>query len=434
MASTTPDPLPSARPPDEPRSGTVSPFFDPEPPHWAARGLAYLLIGLFAVVLTGATLVRLPEAVSCPFVLLPIHGTDPVRATRSGEVGDVRILQAASVTAGAALFTIRSSDVGGRSAELHTLEAALHGDEQHVDNARREHASQTLADEQEARRLDQRLAYLAGAIERERNQVALTAQVVERYDMAYQKGFTSLVDYLSRRAEANRTAMELAQFITEQNETRTAQEKLRHEASARDAKFAETDRGLAEERERTGIRIAALRQELSHSVSDELTVPAPCAGTVLRLAVKAAGAYVHEGDVLCEIACSGERLQAELTIPESGVGRIKSGQGVKLLYDAFPYQRYGIKYGTVRWVSPSSNAAPEGRGFRTLADIESDSVQVDRQPRPLVAGMGGTARVVVGRRSIISAAFAPLRELQEAFADAADAAPHGNDRQRGHDD
>jgi biotin carboxyl carrier protein len=247
--------------------------------------------------------------------------------------------------------------------------------------------------------------------------------LVSRYETAYQKGFASCLEYVYHRMEANETAGQLAQLVSEEKETRAAREQIRHQTAVRDAKFAELERGLGEAMEKARIRIGALREELTDSVSSALTVTAPCAGTVLTLAVKGVGAYVHDGDVLGELACSGERLEAELLVPESGIGRIKPGQGVKLLYDAFPYERYGVKYGTVRWVSPSSVESAQGRRFRALADIDTESVRVDNQPRRLVAGMGGTARVVVGRRSIISAAFAPLRQLQEAFRDAPAKAP-----------
>jgi multidrug efflux pump subunit AcrA (membrane-fusion protein) len=142
---------------------------------------------------------------------------------------------------------------------------------------------------------------------------------------------------------------------------------------------------------------------------------APCSGTILRLRVKGGGAVVREGDVLCELVCEGEMLQAEILIPESGVGRIREGQGVKLLYDAFPYQRFGVKRGTLRWLSPASLSA----AFRALADVEDESVVVSGQPRRLMPGMGGRAEIVIGKRSIISYVFDPVRQLKESLSDGA---------------
>ena len=142
---------------------------------------------------------------------------------------------------------------------------------------------------------------------------------------------------------------------------------------------------------------------------------APCSGTVMRLRVNSPGVYVPEGDVLCELACGGERLQAELTVPQKGLGRLQPGQAVKLLYDAFPYQRYGVHYGTVRWVSPASLATADA-DFRAFVDLDDDTIRVDGQPRPLKAGMRGTARVVVSRVRLITYAFEPLRQLRENLA------------------
>jgi len=117
------------------------------------------------------------------------------------------------------------------------------------------------------------------------------------------------------------------------------------------------------------------------------------------------------------MACAGEALQAEVNVTPTGTGRIEPGQPVRLLYDAFPYQRFGIKHGTVRWVSPASVTVKDHQVFRVLVDIEERSVQVKGETRPFLAGMGGRADVVVGRRSLISYAFEPVRMLRETLAD-----------------
>jgi multidrug efflux pump subunit AcrA (membrane-fusion protein) len=124
---------------------------------------------------------------------------------------------------------------------------------------------------------------------------------------------------------------------------------------------------------------------------------------------------VREGDLLAEIACQGERLQAELMIPQEGMARVRAGQPVKLLYDAFPYQRYGVRRATVRWVSPAGGGDASG-AFRTLADLSENGVVIEGQRRPFEVGMAGRARVIVGRRTLASYAFEPLRQLKESVA------------------
>jgi multidrug efflux pump subunit AcrA (membrane-fusion protein) len=116
-----------------------------------------------------------------------------------------------------------------------------------------------------------------------------------------------------------------------------------------------------------------------------------------------------------------------MALGQKEVARVRAGQGAKLLYDAFPYQRFGVKYGRVRWVGQATvTTAParaagadgmpretDGVEFRALIDATDSTIVVRGEPRPLLAGMRGRARVVTGRRSLISYAFEPIRQLRE---------------------
>lgn len=140
--------------------------------------------------------------------------------------------------------------------------------------------------------------------------------------------------------------------------------------------------------------------------------------SVVLLLFAVAAVTVREGDTLAELACAGQALQAELILPQDAMALIRTGQPVKLLYDAFPYQRYGVRQATIRWLSPETINDKGGSNFRALADLKDTQVLVHGQPRPVVAGMGGRARVIVGRRSLLSYVFEPLRQLRESLAGA----------------
>jgi membrane fusion protein len=114
-----------------------------------------------------------------------------------------------------------------------------------------------------------------------------------------------------------------------------------------------------------------------------------------------------------------------MAMPDDGLALLKAGQGVKLLYDAFPYQRFGTRRGVVRWVGPSGiKRDSTGLPFRVLIDLDSPTIAVSGEQRELVPGMGGRADIVVGRRALISYLFEPIRQLRENVADAP-AAPAG---------
>jgi multidrug efflux pump subunit AcrA (membrane-fusion protein) len=458
-------------------------FLDPEPPHWAARGLAAVLIALAVAALGASIVIRLPETVSSSFALVPVQGVDPIRAPRGGVVAAVRMREGQAVSRGDLVVTIRSAVAGDRAAELASLEAQLRGVGESQANARQRYESQRRTDEEETERLTRRTAHLVQKLEEQRairtiqeakfrtdleiqrntiditgketefkqTQYALAKELADRFERYYHEGAISWIDFKSRELEMTKLAVEAQQLEralettrlresqiqgeralwerewrnttgeleAEGRDVRTALEKVRQAAASRDAEYRESDRRLREESRKAQIRATALREDLGPSESGEVSVMAHCTGTVIRLAVKGQGAVVQEGELLGELACAGGRLQAEAIVPHSGIGLVRPGQEVKFLYDAFPYQRYGVQYGTVRWVSPASVTVKDQPVFRILMDLREETVTVKGRPQPLLAGMGGTANIVVGKRSLLSYAFEPLRQLKENFAGSA---------------
>ncbi|HUF27441.1 MAG TPA: HlyD family efflux transporter periplasmic adaptor subunit [Gemmatimonadaceae bacterium] len=396
------------------------PFFDAEPPHWAARGLAYALIALFAAAALFSVAVQVPESVSGRFTLVPVSGTDPIRASRRGMLVEVRVPEGETVGEGDTLFVLSSEPFGDRFAELGSLRAQVDGASRGAANLRSQFESQRRADEEEARRLAARADYLARTSDLQRRQLALARELAERHREGVAGGSVSTGEYTARQLDADRLAVELELAESEHAESAAAAEKLRHESAARAAQHREALRRLESGAEEARIRIAALERELATSARGELTVVARCAGTVLRLRVGAAGAVVQEGDVLGELACAGEQLLGELTVAQAGLARLRPGQSVKLLYDAFPYQRYGVRHGTIRWVGPPGMGAAEhgaAPAFRALVDLADSAVRVRGETRVLMPGMSGTGSVIVGRRTLVSYAFEPIRQLRESFAE-----------------
>jgi HlyD family type I secretion membrane fusion protein len=452
-------------------------YLDTAPPSWGARGLAYLLLLLFAAAAVAAVVIELPETVACPFVLVPQGGTDPVRASCDGFVSDLRVHDGQEVKAGDPLFVIRSDVTSDRSGELASLEVQRQGAVESLANARKKYDTQRLADEDEMHKLEARAAALkrkiAGTrqihilekevhetsfaqaqediksrqqeVEFRRKARKVAFQVADVGERLRESRAVSELDQLRVQLEADKVALDLYQaereladgklqlkvlkvqrdrqiaqeqltldgLESEQQDNATALAKLRHQMDAAIRDFAEQERSLQETMRKAEIRTTALRRELERTQGNEVTVTAACAGVVLRLAVKGTGAFVRTGDVLCEVASVKDRLQAELAVPPARIGRIHAEQRVKLLYDAFPYQRYGVKNGSVRWVSPASVGGADGPAFRVLVDADENTVHIDGQDRPFRAGMGGQAQVVVGRRSLLLYAFEPIRQLKE---------------------
>jgi len=400
---------------DVPPVQKLAPYLDADPPPWAARSLATILLLLFVIAGVAVAVVSVPETVSATFVLAPVRGTDPVRTLHDGIVAAVNVEDAQAVEKGAALFLVASEPVGDRAAERTTLGARLSGVDSRLANERHKFDNQRRADEQERHRLEERLIALQKQIELKQQQSALSQDLAARSRRSYDEGVGTLVDATRQKLEADRIAVDIEQLKADLADSRNALGRLTYEMASRQAAYDEVARAIREETSAFRARKGVLDQERVRD-GNSLIVEAPCAGTIVKLHVRSLGAVVHENDTLAEVVCRGERLQAELMLPERGLAQVRPGQSVKLLYDAFPYERYGAQYGTLRWVSPASSGVSGSSTFRALAELDADSVGVQGSRRPVLPGMNGRAVVIVGRRSLASYALEPLRQMRESIA------------------
>lgn len=403
-----------------PTPTTAPPFLDDEPPPWLARALATTALVVAIVGLVAGITIRVPETVSGRFILVPARGADPVRAPQEGVVLLVPAREATPVRRGDTLFVITSEPALDRGADRGALEATV--TEGPV--SRRDLASQyeavRKADDGERARLDQRLGTLERSIAAKREQLRIARDLEDRARRGAASGVTSEVDLANLRLSASRLDDDLAIAEGAIADTRAARTRLDFDAAVRAADYRERIRRLDVEIRQAEARLAALRAT-GAPTSAGLVVPSPCDGTVLRLRVRAAGSFVAQGDLLADLACVSDSLVVEMDVPASGIGRIRAGQDVRLLYDAFPYQRHGVRFAEVTWAGAASgtSAVSDSTAFRARARPDDATVRVGGADLALMPGMGGTARVVVERRRLIMYAFSPLMQLRESMADRA---------------
>jgi membrane fusion protein len=395
-----------------------APYLPTRPAPWAMRSLATTLIALFLVALAGAVIIKVPETVESGFVLVSSEQAAPVRAPHAGSVSLVKARPGDSVAAGAPLLVLRSVALGDRSSERASLITQARAEEQSLINERAQWSSRKSADEEEERRMTDRVEALDRMVALRRESASVYHEVAAKFEDLEKQGLTSRTEVLAHRVAANQATLQVREAESERAQAASALGRLRHERESRRLAHEQTERRLTEALDKAGIRIRSLSTGLGEVTGDALEVRAPCAGIVLRLSAATPGGFVQDGETLGEVSCAGQRLQASLEIPLGEVARIEAGQGVKLLYEAFPYQRYGVRRGTLAWVGTAS-VEEQGRAFfPARADITDDTIAVQGRPRRLLAGMRGRAKIVVGRRRLASYAFEPLRELRESVSEA----------------
>jgi membrane fusion protein len=392
-------------------------FLDPEPPHWAARGLGRLIIALFAIAILAAIVVRVPETVTGRFTLVPLRGTDPVRTQKEGVLSVVAVQEGEAVPAGATLFVVRSAPLSDRTSELRTLQTQLAANGEKLRIAASQYDTRRRQDASEENRLAAKVAFLKQILVSRNQRLALTQLIADSMAVGQKTGAVNRLDVTRLQLELTTIKEEIQTANNDLEDATAAITRLKQDEDARDLEYKAIRQGLEEDMATERIRITSLQHDLANISDSGLVLLSPCAGTVLRLRVNAPGAVVREGDILGELACEGDRMQAELVLPQSGLPQVHAGQDVKLRFDAFPYQRFGVQYGSVKWLGPAGGAGPDQGGFRALVELRRDSIRVKGQWRRLLPGMEGQGDIVVGRRSLVSYAFEPIRALKESFAE-----------------
>lgn len=148
-------------------------------------------------------------------------------------------------------------------------------------------------------------------------------------------------------------------------------------------------------------------------------VKAPTSGVVFDLPVDGAGAVVQPGDRIVEIAAPDSPviliLKAQMKPTESGF--LKVGMPVKVKFDAYPFQDYGVQAGAVTWLSPNSKMTETAEGkqetFELKIKLAKSYLTGGGQKIALTPGQTATAEVVVRQRRLIDLVIDPFKKLQQ---------------------
>jgi membrane fusion protein len=145
-------------------------------------------------------------------------------------------------------------------------------------------------------------------------------------------------------------------------------------------------------------------------------VSSPVSGRIAALPVSVGQAVLLGGTVAVVIP-DGAKLEAELLAPSRAAGFIRPGQEVRLMLQAFPYQRFGAVKGEIKAVSntvlgPTEFAIPgleiKEPVFRIRVTLAREDIQAYGETIPLQPGLVLSADIVFDRRSLIEWLFDPL--------------------------
>lgn len=165
--------------------------------------------------------------------------------------------------------------------------------------------------------------------------------------------------------------------------------------------------------------IAQTRSEIS-SLNIQIkqrTVRSPIDGIVFELPVTKPGEVLQPGQRIARIAPKDSGFILKATMPVKETGFLKTGMPVKVKFDAYPFQEYGILPGKVTWISPDSKVESTTPGTPETYElrIALDKSYIENGDRriPLTAGQTAQAEVIVRQRRLIDFLLDPFKKLQK---------------------
>ncbi|PYK37304.1 MAG: hypothetical protein DME49_12165 [Verrucomicrobia bacterium] len=371
-----------------------------EPPPWIIRSTAWLLMAAFLFALLIAIVMRLPESVRCPFVLVPATGADPIQAPHQAVISHVAVSEGQTVKSGEELFVLRSDEIRGWDTQFRTLTEDLRTKEESLTESDTAYAAQLNIKRAEIEQAKSEVKF-------RENHAKTSRELVTRMEKLAEKGGISEVDLVKLKLD----------LAGSEKDFSVAQRTVQQVNLDRERMETERQRERGEQLadiEKLKMRIGALKADLENTQQNLLTVRSPYDGVIISMDQRTVGSVVQQGQVLCQLAPKDAKPRARMTLNETGLPKLAVSQRVRYFFEAFPYQRYGAVTGKLDWISPSAVTSADGSHFIASASLDRTAIEPrPGQLLPLRVGMKGEAHIIVGGRTLIEYAFEPIRQLRE---------------------
>lgn len=402
-----------------------------------SRGLLYLLVIFVSVALPWVMLAKVDQTGSAKGRLEPKGKTLKLDAPVAGTVSAVKVKEGQTVKAGQVLLEFESNLT---QAELQQVQAKLEGQQNRrvqleliknqLESTVRTQQLQSQAQESEQlAQLDQtrrRLNSSQKVATLEASRLAVAKNDVERHRYLWQEQVISKskLEEIEGISTERQKLLEQAQSEIQQSQTELEKQQKAYQRIINTGRLAvlESQKQLKELQSQvndldsdivqTGKQMQALQFQLKQRI-----LRAPTDGTIFQLAVDHAGTVLQPGQPIAQIALQGVPLVLRAQMPGKESGFLKIGMPVKLKFDAYPFQDYGVVTGRLQWISPDAKVVetPQGKveTYELEIVLEQSTIQVNNKRIPLAPGQPAIAEVIVRQRRISDLLLDPFKKLQK---------------------
>ena len=144
-----------------------------------------------------------------------------------------------------------------------------------------------------------------------------------------------------------------------------------------------------------------------------LLILAPTSGVVTDVTSTQTGDKIQANAPLGGIAPKDARPVLKIEIAERDRAFLHEGMAVKMKFNAFPYQRYGLINGTLAYISPATKPSAQDKQpvYEGRVQLDRNYYQIAENRYPLRYGMTASAEIVVRERRLIDLGLDPFRQL-----------------------
>jgi membrane fusion protein len=357
--------------------------------------LSWSLAGTIVLTLCFLSIAQYARKETVIGFLTPTFGTAKIFVPQQGFIKEIEVKEGQEVAEGDPLLTVVTSQITANGEDVNaTVLAVLAQQRNAVERqiATEEHRTTSEQDRHAStiKGIEGEIAQLEDQRNIQNERLKLTESFVSTGTKLTASGALAPIE-LKRREEA---ALEQKQSLVS----------LDQQITARRTQLADTRHTLEQLPAVVAERIRVLRNDLS-SIEQRVAevtgrqayvIRAPTSGRVSTLQA-AVGQVADPRHMQLEIIPLDAHLEAELFFPARAFGFVRPGQQVRILYDAFPYQKFGTYTGS-ETIGPISLKEP---AYRVTAALERSDVDAYGRKMPLQPDMLLKADVILEQRSLM---------------------------------
>ncbi|NEZ57602.1 HlyD family efflux transporter periplasmic adaptor subunit [Adonisia turfae] len=411
-------------------------LLDSMPQVWT-RGLLYLLLLFVAVVLPWAMFSRVDETGTARGRLEPKGQTLRLDTEVAGSIATIQVEEGDRVEVGQQLLILDSELIevelrqtqeqrdgqADRLAQLNLLRNQLTTT---LTIQQQQNQAQALERKTQIDQATQQIEHARTELDLRVMNLASAKRELNRYRTLYEQEIIPKVEVvehedvlMERQRLYEQAQADVIQAKLQQQERLQSYDSLLHTGELSMLQIQEELKNLE-------TQITQLTSEIAQSTHaiqsfklqlEQRVITSPVAGIIFELPFQQAGAVVQPGSKVAEIAPEGATFIVNAQIATTESGSLREGLPVKLKFDAYSFQDYGIATGTVASISPTSRVEETIQGdvdtYQLEIELDQPCLPTPQECLPLRPGDTATAEVIVQQRRIVDIILDPFKKLSK---------------------